>query len=82
VYLDILEEALPKMPPGAVVLAHNSVNAAERLKHYLEFVRGGGPFAASVNVVLDPEGLGGIPQSLRGSVCPSRPCFRRIQEVK
>lgn len=57
VYLDILEEALPKMPPGALVLAHNSVNAAERLKHYLEFVRGGGPFAASVNVVLDPEGL-------------------------
>jgi predicted O-methyltransferase YrrM len=57
IYLDILEQALPKMPPGALVLAHNSVNCAERLRHYLEFVRDPAHMRASVNVVLDIEGL-------------------------
>jgi len=57
IYLDILEAACDKMPPGSVVLAHNSVNCAERLTHYLAFVRDPANFRASVNVVLDPEGL-------------------------
>ena len=39
IYLDILRAAYDKMPPGAVVLAHNSLNCAERLRHYLAFVR-------------------------------------------
>ncbi len=45
------------MPPGSVVLAHNSANLAERLKHYLEFVRDPAYFRASVNVIFDIEGL-------------------------
>jgi predicted O-methyltransferase YrrM len=57
VYLDILEAAWDKMPPGSVVLAHNSVNCAERLKFYLEFVRDEKNCRASVNVVFDREGL-------------------------
>lgn len=57
IYLDILQAAWDKMPTGTVVLAHNSVNAAERLKHYLAFVRSPKHMRASVNVVFDPEGL-------------------------
>ncbi len=57
IYLEILEAALDKMPKGAVVLAHNSVNAADGLKHYLEYVRDPKHFRASVNVIFDIEGL-------------------------
>ena len=57
IYLDILLACYERMPPGSVVLAHNSVNAAARLKGYLDFVRDPRHFRASVNVVLDPEGL-------------------------
>lgn len=57
VYLDIVEAGYDKMPPGSVVLAHNSVNLAGRLKHYLEFVRDLAYFRASVNVIFDIEGL-------------------------
>ncbi len=57
IYLDILEQALPKMPAGAIVLAHNSLNCAERLRHYLAFVRDPANMRASVNVALDIEGL-------------------------
>ncbi len=57
VYLDILEAGYAKMPPGALVLAHNSVNCARRLSHYLEFARDPANFRASLNVVFDVEGL-------------------------
>lgn len=64
IYLEILEACYDKMPraggpgePGAVVLAHNSVNCAERLGTYLEFVRDQAHCRASVNVVIDGEGL-------------------------
>ena len=57
IYLDIVEAALGRLPQGALVLAHNSVNSAQSLSHYLDFVRDPGCFRASVNVVLDPEGL-------------------------
>jgi len=57
VYLDILKAAWDKMPSGAIVLAHNSINCAERLAHYLAFVRDPSNCAASVNVIFDPEGL-------------------------
>ena len=57
IYLTILKAGYDRMPPGAVVLAHNSVNSAKRLEHYLDFVRDPASFAASVNVVFDPEGL-------------------------
>jgi predicted O-methyltransferase YrrM len=57
VYLHILQAAWDKMPPGAIILAHNSFNCAERLKHYLDFVRDDDNCKASVNVIFDPEGL-------------------------
>jgi predicted O-methyltransferase YrrM len=57
IYLDILQAGYARMPSGSVVLAHNSINSAERLKRYLAFVRDSAHFRASVNVVLDPEGL-------------------------
>lgn len=57
IYLEILQAAYDRMPAGSVVLAHNSVNAAERLRHYLEFVRDPNHFTSSVNVIFDVEGL-------------------------
>jgi predicted O-methyltransferase YrrM len=57
IYLEILEAGWDRLPPGAVVLAHNSVNCAERLRDYLAFVRDPRRCRASVNVVIDPEGL-------------------------
>ena len=57
VYLDILEAAYDRMSACSVVLAHNSVNAAERLAPYLQFVRDPEHFRASVNVIFDREGL-------------------------
>ncbi|MHC4562990.1 MAG: class I SAM-dependent methyltransferase [Planctomycetota bacterium] len=57
VYLDILHAAWDKMPSGAIILAHNSVNCADRLQHYLKFVQDPANCSASVNVIFDPEGL-------------------------
>ncbi len=57
IYLEILEVAYDRLTPGALVLAHNSVNAAEKLADYLAFVRDSAHMSASVNVILDPEGL-------------------------
>ncbi len=57
IYLEILEAAYDRLAPGALVLAHNSVNAAGKLADYLAFVRDPEHMTASVNVILDPEGL-------------------------
>jgi len=57
IYLEILEAAYDKMPEGALVLAHNSVNCADRLQDYFAYVRDSGKLRASVNVIVDPEGL-------------------------
>jgi len=57
IYLDILKACYDRMPAGSLVLAHNSVNCAERLQDYLNFVRDTTHFQTSVNVVFDPEGL-------------------------
>ena len=57
VYLDILRAAWDKMPAGAVICAHNSVNCADRLQRYLAFVRDESHCSASINVIFDPEGL-------------------------
>jgi len=57
IYLEILRAGLDRLPPGAVVLAHNSVNGGERIAPYLGFVRDRANMQASVNVVFDPEGL-------------------------
>jgi len=57
IYLEILEAAHDCLSPGALVLAHNSVNAAEKLHDYLAFVRDPAHMTASLNIILDPEGL-------------------------
>lgn len=57
IYLDILRACYDRLVPGAVVLAHNSVNCAERLAPYLEWVRDPKNMRTSVNVILDGEGL-------------------------
>ena len=57
IYLDILQGAWDRLASGAVICAHNSVNAAERLADYLAFVRDPAHCAASVNMIVDGEGL-------------------------
>ena len=57
IYLDILEAGLDRIPAGGIVLAHNSVNCAEKLSQYLEYVRDSANFRASLNVIFDVEGL-------------------------
>lgn len=57
VYLDIVEACYDRIPVGGLVLAHNSVNAAEKLKFYLEHVRNPLYFRASINMIIDSEGL-------------------------
>lgn len=57
IYLNILEAAYDKMPEWSIVLAHNSVNCANRLAGYLAYVRDPANFRASVNVIFDVEGL-------------------------
>ena len=57
IYYDILQACYDRLPTGAVVLAHNSVNCAERLEQYLKWVRDPAHLRASVNVILDGEGL-------------------------
>ena len=57
IYLDILEACYEQIPEGGVVLAHNSVNYAHKLRHYLEYVRDETHLRASVNVVFDIEGI-------------------------
>ena len=57
VYLDILEAAEDRLPVGSVILAHNSINCAPALVHYLDYVRDPAHCRASVNVMIDGEGL-------------------------
>lgn len=57
IYLDILKAGYERMPPGALVLAHNSVNLSQQLRQYLAYVRDENHFRASMNVILDHEGL-------------------------
>lgn len=57
IYLELLLGALHSLRPGSVVLAHNSVNAAQSLSDYLAYVRDPAHFRASVNVVVDDQGL-------------------------
>ena len=57
IYLEILQAGYDRMPPGSIVLAHNSVNSAEKLKDYFACVRDSSQFRSSVNVIIDKEGL-------------------------
>ena len=57
IYLDLLQAAEHALRPGALVLAHNSVNAAADLADYLAYVRAPGNFRESVNMIVDDQGL-------------------------
>ena len=57
VYLEVLRAGYDKLAPGALVLAHNSLNGGAQMIPYLEFVRDPTHFRESVNVILDVEGL-------------------------
>lgn len=57
IYYDIARAAYPRMPEGAVALAHNSLNGGKPAEAYLEYVRDEANFRASVNVIMDIEGL-------------------------
>ena len=57
IYYDILQAAWDRLPKGAVVMAHNSVNCVDRLQGYLDWVRDTKNMRASVNVIFDVEGL-------------------------
>lgn len=57
IYLAITEAAWPRLRPGALLLAHNSVNDARELRPYLDFVRDPRNCRASLNMVVDGEGL-------------------------
>jgi predicted O-methyltransferase YrrM len=57
IYLGLLEDALPSLRSGSIVIAHNSVNCAAELADYLRVVRDPTRFTESINVVLDDQGL-------------------------
>jgi predicted O-methyltransferase YrrM len=56
VYMSIVRAAMPKLAPGALVLAHNSVNAADAIADYLSFVRSE-RFNSSMNLIIDDAGI-------------------------
>lgn len=57
IYLDMLQAGLPKLRPGSLIVAHNSVNSARQLADYLAFVRDPAHFSESVNMVVDDQGI-------------------------
>jgi predicted O-methyltransferase YrrM len=56
-YLKIQQEAERNLRPGALCLAHNSVNMPSHTGPYLDHVRNQSLFRESMNVVIDGEGL-------------------------
>ncbi len=57
IYLQLLQAAEHALRPGALVLAHNSVNCAGELADYLAYVRDPAHCRASMNMVIDDQGL-------------------------
>lgn len=57
IYLEILQTCHQRMRPGAIVLAHNSINGGPPVEPYLAWVRDPAHCRASVNIVMDAEGL-------------------------
>ena len=57
IYQAITEAAWDRLPPGALLVAHNSVNGRTEYADYLAFVRDRRHCSASINVVIDGEGL-------------------------
>jgi predicted O-methyltransferase YrrM len=57
-YLPIAQAAAETaLQPGSLVLAHNSVSAASALASYLRYVRDPDHSSASVNMIIDDQGL-------------------------
>jgi predicted O-methyltransferase YrrM len=57
IYLEMVQAAERSLGPGSIVLAHNSINHAEKLAEYLEHVRNRDNFRESANMCVDGEGL-------------------------
>jgi predicted O-methyltransferase YrrM len=57
IYYDLLQAALHALPAGSLVLAHNSVNSARSMADYLAYVRDPNCMRASVNLIVDDQGL-------------------------
>jgi predicted O-methyltransferase YrrM len=57
IYLDLLQAALHALSEGGLVLAHNSVNSARSMADYLAYVRDPAHMRASVNLIVDDQGL-------------------------
>jgi predicted O-methyltransferase YrrM len=57
IYLDLWEAAQHVLHPGSLVLAHNSVNSAAELTDYLRTVRDPAHARASMNMIVDDQGL-------------------------
>jgi predicted O-methyltransferase YrrM len=57
IYLDLLQAALHALRPGSLILAHNSVNAAHTMTDYMAYVRDPNRLSASVNMIVDDQGL-------------------------
>jgi predicted O-methyltransferase YrrM len=57
IYFELLQAGFHALHPGSLVLAHNSVNAARSMDDYLAYVRDPAHFRASVNMVVDDQGL-------------------------
>ena len=57
IYREMVEASLHVLRAGSIVLAHNSVNAAYGLSDYLSYVRDPIRFRASVNMIVDDQGL-------------------------
>lgn len=55
-YYKIVKSAMTRLRPGSLVLAHNSVNAAQEVSDYLDFVRSS-VFRGSINLIIDDAGL-------------------------
>jgi predicted O-methyltransferase YrrM len=57
IYVDLIQAAEHILRPGSLVLAHNSVNDARGLADYLQYVRDPARFRASINMIVDDQGL-------------------------
>jgi hypothetical protein len=55
-YAKIIQASIPHLNPGALVLAHNSVNASNAIQDFLQLVRSN-RFRASMNLIIDDAGL-------------------------
>ena len=57
-YLQIVQEAAKRaLRPGSLVVAHNSINLAEQIADFLDYVRDDACFSESTNMYVDDQGI-------------------------